>query len=363
MKYSEHDLYLIAVASVYDMQLHTIRAVVRAFPEPERLIEALGDGSDDLNLAGEQKKQLLSLVRRRREVLERLAGYRVFPVTMGMNEYPRALAEIPDPPEVLFCKGDLSLLNSPDCLSVIGSRSCTRAGETIATRIAGELAQAEITIVSGMARGIDGIAQRAALEAGGKTIAVLGSGLNKIYPPENADLFERVAENGLLVTEYGMNTEAMPYHFPQRNRIISGLARGVLVVEAGEKSGALITVRCALEQGRDVFAVPGSVLNANAEGTNALIKDGAVLVRNAEDILREYADWAERIRSEKTAAPELDEEEARVAEALKKGEAEFDVIVARTGIDAGHLGVVLTKMNLRGIVMQSAGNRYELCIR
>src|SRR6185295_17043882 len=205
---------------------------------------------------------------------------------LGRPEYPVNLATIDDAPHLLFCKGTIDPRDE-QCIAIVGSRACTSYGKRLAERIAGDLARAGWTIVSGLARGIDGCAHRGALNAKGRTIAVLAGGLSKIYPPEHADLAVEVAASGALVTESCMLMEPMATLFPARNRIISGLSRAVVIIEAAEKSGALITARLAIEQGREVFAVPGAVDSPASFGTHQLLRKGAKLVRHADDILED----------------------------------------------------------------------------
>ena len=201
-------------------------------------------------------------------------------------EYPSQLTETPAAPSVIYVKGDM-LTADEHAIAVVGSRDATPYGLEMTRRISYDLAQAGVTVVSGLARGIDTAAHRAALEAGGRTMAVLGSGLDRVYPQRNIPMAEKIAENGALFTEYPPGVSALPQHFPRRNRVISGLCHGVLVVEAAFKSGAMLTVNWALEQDRDVFAVPGSALSEKSKGTNWLIQQGAKLTTVADDILEE----------------------------------------------------------------------------
>ena len=197
--------------------------------------------------------------------------------------YPQALRALPDAPPVLFAKGDLGLLNHP-AVAIVGTRNASLNGKNIAKHFAKELAARDYAVISGMAKGIDAMAHIGALEAGGKTIAVLGSAITDIYPPENKELYAQITQKGCIVSELMFGTPLSPQNFPRRNRIISGLSRGVLVIEAQEKSGSLITARCAADQGRDVFSVPGSPMDPRSAGPNKLIKDGAVLVSKTSDI-------------------------------------------------------------------------------
>ena len=207
-------------------------------------------------------------------------------IRLGSQRFPALLAQIPHPPEELWIRGDLSIFDKP-AVAVVGARAASRGGMAMAAAIAGDLARAGVVVVSGLARGIDSAAHLAALDAGGKTVAVLGTGIDVVYPAEHRELTERIARDGLLVTEFWPGAAPEVSHFPRRNRIISGLSRGVVVVEAAEKSGSLITARLAADQGREVMVVPGPVLGGRNRGAHALIRDGAKLVESAVDILQE----------------------------------------------------------------------------
>ena len=207
-------------------------------------------------------------------------------IHLGTPEYPRLLAEISDPPRCIWSRGDRSLL-SETAVAVIGARAASPEGLIAASEIAFDLARAGIVVISGLARGIDAAAHRGALDARGKTIAVLGTGIDRVYPAENDRLHEEIASNGLLISELAPGTPPLEFHFPRRNRIISGLSRAVVVVEARDKSGSLITARLAADQGRDVMAVPGTIVGGRNRGANALLRDGAKLVESAVDILQE----------------------------------------------------------------------------
>ena len=207
-------------------------------------------------------------------------------IYLGHPEYPALLAAISDPPECLWSRGDRSVLNRLT-VAVVGARDASREGLLAAGEIASDLARAGVVVVSGLARGIDSAAHLGALDAGGTTIAVLGTGIDRVYPAENKVLHEEIAQRGLLVTELPPGTRATEFTFPRRNRIISGLSKAVVVVEAREKSGSLITARLAADQGRDVMAVPGTFVGGRNRGANALLRDGAKLVESAVDILQE----------------------------------------------------------------------------
>ena len=218
--------------------------------------------------------------------LELVRKHKIEVVTIADSDYPESLRQIPDPPLVLYFKGksDWTGFN----FAIVGSRKASLYGLSVAEKFAQQLAALGVVIVSGMARGIDTASHKGALKAKGATLAVLGSGLLNIYPPENESLAEKIAESGAVISEFPLNTPPLRENFPRRNRIVSGLARGVLVVEAAERSGALITADLALDQGKDVFAVPGKVDSPTSLGANHLIKQGAKLVNSIEDILEEY---------------------------------------------------------------------------
>ena len=212
--------------------------------------------------------------------------YKVIKVNMNSKYYPERLRNIEDPPKELYCLGNLELLNYKNNIAIIGSRNCSRYGERAAKDFAYNLAKEDICIVSGLAKGIDSFSHIGALNAKGKTIAVLGSGLDNIYPKENIKLVEEIIKNnGLVISEYPLGTKPLKYHFPARNRIISGLSDSVLVVEARKNSGTNITVDFALEQGKDVFVIPGNIYSKTSDGTNFLITEGAIPVLSHRDIL------------------------------------------------------------------------------
>lgn len=222
------------------------------------------------------------------EVMGKLDRLGIRAVHLRHPEYPARLAETPLAPSVIYVRGRM-LAADEQAIAVIGSRDATPYGFEVTRRISYDLARAGVTVVSGLARGIDLASHKAALEAGGRTIAVLGSGLDRIYPQRSVPIAEKIVQDGALVTEYPPGVSALPQHFPRRNRVISGLCHGVLVVEAAFKSGAMLTVSWALEQNRDVFAVPGSVLSEKSKGTNWLIQQGAKLTVSADDILEELS--------------------------------------------------------------------------
>lgn len=271
--------------------------------------------------------------------------------------YPSLLATITDPPDELWVRGRVDLL-AADAVAVVGSRAASHYALQIATSLAFDLARCGLVVVSGMARGVDGAAHRGALEAGGPTIAVLGSGVNVAYPDEHADLLLKIATTGAVVSELPPDTPPLPHHFPLRNRIISGLSRAVVVVEAHERSGSLITARCALEQGRDVMAVPGNALSGRNRGSHALLKDGAKLVEGVDDILEELG-----LRRESPAG--VDPRKLLLHNGLmlnmQAGETYgLDQLGAESGLPASELLTLLTELELKGDVVRTSGGRFAL---
>jgi DNA processing protein len=263
-------------------------------------------------------------------------------------------------------------LNEDDInIAIVGSRQASTYGKYTTERISRELALKGVTVVSGMARGIDSAAHRGAITGHGKTIAILGSGLDVIYPPENKKLFADIIENGAVISEYPLGTPPRSTNFPARNRIISGMSYGVVIVEAGEKSGSLITARLALEQGREVFAVPGSIDAAGSRGTNKLIKEGAKLIENTDDILEEILPQIETATSLKTPCSGSEAITAEHFETLtgfdkiifdfvSQGRIHIDDLISSTGLSSAEILGALTTMELRGIVHQHPGKFFSL---
>lgn len=291
--------------------------------------------------------------------LERMAKHRVGLLMLGQPEYPASLAQISDPSHVLYLRGNL-LPSDAKAVALVGSRHCTAYGRRIAERLATGLVRAGYVIVSGLARGIDGAAHRAALQAGGRTIGVLAGGLSRIYPPEHTELAQQVEASGALLCEASMEQEPLPAMFPARNRIISGLCQGVVVIEAAERSGALITATHAAEQGRSIMAVPGPVDQATSGGTNELIRKGAILVRSAEDVLQELEGGLQSAPPQtRSAPPNLDATQQRIWDSLAEGPRHLDELVQSLGIAAGPLSALMLMLEMKKIVRRLPGNRYE----
>src|SRR3989338_6828294 len=325
--------------------------------EPElRQVEGIGPILAQRIVAGCRDTRLLE-----QELnLARQADVRI--VTLKESAYPKALREIHDPPLALYIRG--SMPSEEVAIAVVGSRHASRYGLQRAERLAYDLALRGATIVSGLARGIDGAAHRGALKAGGRTIAVLGNGLSIVYPPEHEQLAQQICEQGALVSEYPMTMEPLAQNFPRRNRIISGLSLGVVVVEAAARSGALITAGCALEQGREVFAVPGPITTPTSQGTHRLLKDGAKLVTSVEDILEELRLTPQLVAgtapgaSAKNAHP-IAEEERRVFACVSRHEPRYiDTIAQDSGMEMSAVSSLLSQLELRHAVRQLPGKQF-----
>jgi DNA processing protein len=267
--------------------------------------------------------------------------------------YPPQLRSIPDPPLVLYSKGPLSF--NDQMMAIVGSRRATFEGMNLAERIAETLSSVGVTVVSGFARGVDSSAHRGALKGRGKTVAVFGCGIDICYPVENQRLYEKVAGEGLLLTEYAPGERPLAHHFPARNRIIAGLAKGVLVIEASSKSGSLITARLALEYGREVLAVPGRVFDEEYKGANNLIKQGAKLVEGMEDII---ASCFPGLHLEKNAALAMDEDEDYIYCLMGLNKIHVDELAAKSGKDIKHLLALLTRLEMKDLVRPLPGGFY-----
>lgn len=280
-------------------------------------------------------------------------------ITLEDSDYPENLKNIPGPAIVLYVKGKLSPQDNL-ALSIVGSRQATFYGLSAAGKFAFELAAKGFTIVSGMARGIDTYAHRGALKAAGRTLAVMGSGFNNIYPPENKELAEEISRSGAVISEFPLAAKPLKENFPRRNRLISGLGLGVLVVEAAKNSGALITADFALEQGREVFALPGKIDSASSFGTNGLIKQGAKLVMDTEDILEEFSLSAASFNREKTGVKYdfHDEGEDRLYKLITPQAVQLDELIEKADMGLPQISGILLKLQLRKLIKQLPGKQF-----
>lgn len=292
--------------------------------------------------------------------LEELEGRDIRIMTLEEDSYPRSLRNISNPPAVLYCRGSLEDAGNFS-LAVVGCRAATRYGKHTARELARSLADCGVNVVSGMARGIDREAHLGALEGNGFTVAVLGSGMDVVYPREHIQLYEQICREGLVISEFPPSVPPEPRNFPMRNRIISGLAQGVIVVEARMKSGALITADFALEQGKDVFAVPGPINSMASAGTNNLIKQGAIVYTEIMDIIQEYQVLEDIFPAPGVKQEELlllDKEESVIMESMSYDPCHFDKLLTITGFDIGQLSSLLLNLELGGIVQSLPGNYY-----
>ena len=285
-------------------------------------------------------------------------------VTMTDTEYPPLLLQIPDPPPFLYVLGRLN--GSIRNIAVVGSRNATRYGISTTRRLCHDLVKLEMTFASGMAEGIDSAAHQGALMGKGSTIAVLGSGLERVYPKQNRKLFHQIAENGAVISEFPLKTEPDAHNFPKRNRIISGMSLGTVVVEATKRSGSLITARLAAEQNRDVFAVPGSIQSFKSTGTHTLIKQGAKLVEHAQDIMEELSHMIKTpVGKDKSADNkikrtfQLSPDERLVFETLEPYPVHIDDIARKLSIEVGRLSSILLQLELKDIAQQYPGKFFS----
>ncbi|MDO4288871.1 MAG: DNA-processing protein DprA [Eubacterium sp.] len=284
-------------------------------------------------------------------------------ITPEEEVYPQGLRNLYTPPLGLFAKGELALLKTDCSIAVVGSRNATLSGRILARSFAKSLSAAGVTVVSGLAEGIDGEAHIGALEGPGATIAVMGTGIDRCYPAQNRALYLKIAQAGLLLTEFFPGERPQPYHFPQRNRIISGLADGLLVVEAREKSGAMITVDYALEQGKNVYALPGDILVSQKAGTNRLIKEGARMITAPQEILEDFAAKEGPPAEAQSRKPQTeafietleDEDQRRCLKQIVQGCDTLDNLALVTGLDIRRVNVAVSMLELLGAVAVSRG--------
>lgn len=333
----------------------TIRRLLSQFGLPEQVLSAgnaqLASIVDEKVAAELAARTSASAVERTLEWAEK-PGHHI--VTLADSTFPRLLLEISDPPPLVYAHGQLELL-SQKALAVVGSRNATAQGLRNAEAFSKAFSQGGLTIASGLALGIDAAAHRGGLAGAGSTIAVLGTGIDVIYPHANAALFAQIAEEGLLLSEYALGTPAMGPNFPRRNRLISGLARGCLVIEAALGSGSLITARMASEQGREVFALPGSIHSPLSKGCHELIKQGAKLVDSAEDVLAELGNW----QYASTLPAEAKTGDRALLEHMGFDPVDIDSLCERAGLPAERITADLLRLELDGLVATLPGGRYQ----
>jgi DNA processing protein len=356
-------IYWIAFNLVLSESLKAAKKIVASFPSIEDVFKASPEDLIALGLDKENAEALTSprLLDKASREMERLKKKGFSVLTIDDKNYPEYLREIFDPPFVLYCAGEVETLKSL-AVSIVGARKPSAYGKAVAEKLADELSSRGVVIVSGLARGIDSIAHWGALK-GGKTTAVLGSGLERIYPRENRSLFQKIAANGAVVSEFPLDSGPLGYHFPIRNRIISGLSLALVVVEATAKSGSLISARLALEQNREVMAVPGNITSELSRGTNWLIKAGAKLVESWEDVAEELpSPWREQLLSQKKQEepPRLNAEEKRICDLLKPDSlTHVDTLVEETEFSVSEILSILLSLELKGMILQQPGKYFQ----
>jgi DNA processing protein len=368
-----------ALKSVQGVGNHLFKRLIDRFNFPEQVFSASYDellqvdGISHRLASAIQKHKIPDPVKKDLDLaLDK--GFKI--VTMADADYPPLLLQIPDPPPCLYVFGTLD--NNTNNIAVVGSRNATTYGILTTKRLCRDLASLKIRVVSGMARGIDTAAHEGALLGNGKTIAVLGSGLGRVYPAENMHLFHKIAENGAVLSEFPVMAKPEAHHFPLRNRIICGISQGTVVVEATRKSGSLITAHLAADQGREVFAVPGSINSFKSTGTHSLLKQGAKLVENAHDIVEELAHVIPHAAegnepsnrppntiTDKPAdqLPPLSSDESLVFKALEPYPVYIDDIAGKISMQSGKIAGILLQLELKGIVHQSPGKLFSISER
>lgn len=362
-----------------------MQVLLEAFGSTGRVLAATETELQSVEGIGPKIARAVRVARDSDEAENELARCRDIGATLfarGTADYPHLLSAIPDAPAILYCRGTL-LPQDEIAVAIVGSRRCTYYGISQAEKLAGGLARAGITVVSGLAKGIDAAAHRAALAAGGRTIAVTATGLETVYPPEHEKLADEVAAAGAILTEFRLSQKPLAGLFPQRNRVISGLSLGVIVVEASRKSGALHTARHATEQNRDVFAVPGRIDSAASDGCHDLIRDGATLVRGVDDVLEQLgpllrpvlfpSSSAGRHRSDgplaessqtvttqrevrSVAELSLNDQERRVLDVVSGEPAHVDAVLTASGLEASRVLATLTALEMKRLVRRLPGN-------
>ncbi|NLC02853.1 MAG: DNA-protecting protein DprA [Tissierellia bacterium] len=315
------------------------------------------------------KPEILSLILKYRnqktlsDLFYVLGSQNIRPITFYDEEYPKTLNYINDYPKVLYTKGNI-LEEDELAIGIVGARKATSYGKWACEKFTRELVDMGVTIVSGVAEGIDSVAHKTALDLGGRTIGVLGNGLDKVYPSKNKYLYEGISKNGALITEFPLGTLPLAYNFPQRNRIIAGMSLGTIVIEAKEKSGSLITAHYAMEQGKEVFALPGNINNIYSGGTNRLIKDGARPLLDLDDIIEEiYELQLLEIHNKKIKRDYscLSNTELKIVKLIEEGPIHSDIISYKTGIDITTVISIMTILELKGFIKELSSRTFTIC--
>lgn len=357
-----HRKYWVGLSLIFGIGPVRIKRLLDYFHSPDKIWSAPKKELLKVPLLG--PKLVTSMIKARREIdldayLQQCKQAEIEIATFEDSQYPAKLKEIYDPPPVLYYRGRL-VESDQLSIAVVGTRKMTPYGARIVRKLVPELVKAGLTIVSGLALGIDGLAHQITIETGGRTLAVLGSGLDQIYPPEHQNLYQAIIKNGAVISTFPPTTPPEKSNFPARNRIISGLSEGTLVVEAGQRSGALITADQALEQNRQVFAVPGNIFYPLSQGTNELLQKGAKLVVSTRDILEElgiyitddYRDIDQKIRLTNT--------EKRIVQLLEREELSSDQLFAKMDLSIQELNALLLELELKGLIVQYPGQRFAL---
>lgn len=369
----EERLWWIALYLVPGVGSALFRRLIEKFKSPEKVFSA--SRGDIEGVEGASKEVALQIksfdikshLKRELELVEE---HNISIVTLKDREYPENLKTIFDPPPLLYVRGELKREDDVS-VAIVGTRSPTRYGKLTAESLASQLSSRGFTIISGMARGIDSFAHEGALSSGGRTIAVFGSGLDVIYPPENKELMKKIIENGAVLSEFPMGTGPLRKNFPVRNRVISGISLGTVVVEAASRSGSLITARSALDQGREVFAVPGNISSDKSRGTNSLLKWGAKLVEGVDDIIEELKTQTDHSPKKREKGikdddqkrvsfckERLSEEEEKVYSLIGEGGKHIDSIIRESALLPNRAVSILAQLELKGLVTQYSGKMF-----
>lgn len=359
--YSSNEKSIIWLTLFEQLTPAKISKLITLYDEPKYLIDNLiKDKQNIVKIVGEDlyHKMITTDAKLLGNYIENLTAKNIKCVTIYSENYPEKLQQISEKPVILFCKGDLSLLKEK-AVSIVGTRNPTAYGRTVTEEFAKALAKKGLVIISGLASGVDKIAHETALDVGGKTIAVLGGGFDQIYPAMNTNLAQKIAENGLLISEYRPNVSATKYTFPYRNRIISALSDGVLITEAGEKSGSLHTKNYAIEQGKELFVVPANINNIRAIGSNRVLKSlQGALVTEPDDILLRLGLSIGEVKQIKTIQTNLTEQQ--ILDALQDSNQTFENLQEITKLETKMLNSCLTMLQIRGLIKKLAGNEYSV---
>lgn len=355
--------YWIALTEVPDIGPVTAKKLLATYKTPEAIFNAPYKELCSIDIINKKRSKNIKEYSGWKEIdsqLEKLDIKGIKIVTFNDKDYPETLRNIDDAPIVLYIKGKMQM-EDKFAIAVVGSRKYSFYGRFTAEKLSSELSSMGFTIVSGMARGIDTLAHTAAIKSGGRSIAVLGSGIDVPYPPENKGLMEKISESGYVMSEFPPGTQPDRENFPRRNRLISGLSLGVLVVEAASDSGSLITASCAAEQGKEVFAVPGNINSVNSAGTNELIKNGAKLVQNVGDIIEELAPVLKGfIKTKEKVRVELSDEERRLCDIMTAEPRHVDMLSRESGMPVSKMLGILLSLELKGVVKQTEGKKFYL---